>query len=134
MRGEVSTYCPFCHRHTAVSPAPLAIPQGGGYRIHYEPIRQLLADDPVYVHQGGLWWMGKCNACGMPLIVRDQGTMIFPTPQPVPVSDDIPEPMRSDLREAKACLAVGAWNASVVMARRALQCAAVEHGAPPGQL
>jgi hypothetical protein len=41
--------------------------------------------------------------------------------------------MASDLREAKQCLAVGAWNAAVVMARRALQCAAVQQGAPAGQ-
>ena len=134
MTGEVSTYCPFCHRHTSVTPAPLAIPRQDRYRVHFEPIGHLLPEQPIYEHQGGLWWMGRCNACGMPLIVRDQGTLILPTPQPGPVSDDIPDPMRSDLREAKACLAASAWNAAVVMARRSLQCAAVEQGAPAGQL
>jgi hypothetical protein len=77
--------------------------------------------------------MGKCNACHKPLLVKDIGGVVYPPPQPGPVSEAIPEPMRSDLREAKQCLAVAAWNAAVVMARRALQCAAVEQGAPVGR-
>ncbi len=77
--------------------------------------------------------MGKCNACQRPVLVKDHGSVVYPAPQPGPVSDAIPEAMRNDLREAKQCLAVGAWNAAVVMARRALQCAAVEQGAPQGQ-
>ena len=79
------------------------------------------------------WWMGKCNACQKPILAAEDGIWILPPPQPGPVSDAIAEPMKSDLREAKACLAVSAWNASVVMARRALQTAAVEIGAPKGK-
>jgi Domain of unknown function (DUF4145) len=133
MTAGISLHCPFCGRYTAVSPAPLVIPQRGGYVRDFEPIQQQLAGDLVYVHQGGLWWLAKCNACGMPLIVRDNGTLVFPVPQPGPVSDHVPEPMRSDVREAKQCIAAGAWNAAVVMARRALQCAVVEQGAPTGR-
>jgi hypothetical protein len=58
---------------------------------------------------------------------------LMPWPQPSPTSNLIPEPMRRDLSEAKRCVAAGAWNAAVVMARRALQCAAVEEGAPKGE-
>lgn len=86
-----------------------------------------------YNQAGHRWWIGQCNACGSPLLVCDDGVRILPAPQPGPVSNDIPEPMRSDLREAKQCLAAGAFNAAVVMARRALQCAAVEQGAQTGK-
>lgn len=89
---------------------------------------------PYYRYGSGSWWMGVCNACHQPILLRDMGSKVFPPPQPGPVSEHVPDPMKHDLREAKQCLAVGAWNAAVVMARRALQCAAVEQGAPSGEL
>jgi hypothetical protein len=55
---------------------------------------------------------------------------IYPTPLPAPVHASIPQPMHDDLREAKLSHAIGAQNAAVVMARRALQNAAVQQGAP----
>jgi hypothetical protein len=87
---------------------------------------------PYYVYGSGRWWLGKCNACKQPMLVQGHGAKVFPVPQPGPVSEHIPEPMRSDLREAKLCLSAGAWNAAAVMARRALQSATVEQGAPKG--
>jgi len=86
-----------------------------------------------YNQAGHMWWIGQCNACGSPLLVCDDGMRILPAPQPGPVSDVIPEPMRSDLRDAKHCFAAGVHNAAVVLARRALQCAAVEQGAEKGK-
>lgn len=130
---ELSLHCPHCGRHTAVSPAPLAIIVGMEHMpngIGDQSIRKWLPMDPFYRWGGASWWMGKCNACEKPLLVKDRGAVVYPTPQPGPVSADVPEPMNADLREAKQCLAAGAWNATVVMARRALQCAAVERGAP----
>jgi hypothetical protein len=97
------------------------------------PIKEWIKDDPYYRYGSGYWWMGVCNACHQPMLVKDVGSKVFPTPQPGPVSEHIPEPMRADLREAKTCLAAGAWNATVVMARRALQCSAVEQGVPTGK-
>jgi hypothetical protein len=134
--NNVSVFCPHCGQRTAVSAAPLSIvvssPNTPPNNIREANIREFLASDPYYRYGPHNWWLGKCNACQQPMVVRDIGAIVYPAPQPGPVSEDIPEPMRSDLREAKQCLSVGAWNAAVVMARRALQCAAVERGAPAG--
>ncbi len=140
MDGDhLSVHCPHCGKHTAVSPAPLAFEVAEG-QTKWDRARRLVQasgsqDLPLYHHvNGGRWWMGKCNACSMPMLVKNDGRLILPTPQPAPVDSNIPEPMQSDLLEAKQCIAVGAWNAAVVMGRRALQCACVERGAPSGQL
>ncbi len=139
MDGDhISTHCPHCGKHTAVSPAPLAF-EVDESRSKWDRTRKLMQatgsqDLPLYHMNGSRWWMGKCNACGWPMLVMNDGWLILPTPQPAPVDPNIPEPMQSDLLEAKQCIAVGAWNAAVVMGRRALQCACIERGAPAGQL
>jgi len=132
---EVSVHCPHCGKYTAVTPAPLvvAVPDDRSLtRVSLEPVNRALTSPPFYSSQSGRWWLGKCNACQEPLLVNGRGHAFLPSPQPGPVSEDIPEPIRSDLREAKLCFAAGAWNAAVVMARRSLQCATVEQGAPTG--
>lgn len=127
---EVSIHCPHCGQYTAVSPAPL-----GFMTTDRFPRFQALPSTAVlyYLNGGENWWMGKCNACMEPVLVVADGFRILPPPQPGPVDAAIPEPMQSDLREAKKCLAVSASNAAVVMARRALQVAAVQLGAPQGE-
>jgi len=85
-----------------------------------------------YKNGAGTWWIGICNACRAPLLVLGDGVRVIPTPQPSPVSEFIPESIAKDLNESKICLAAGAFNASVVMTRRALQGAAIEQGAPAG--
>lgn len=130
----ISAYCPHCHQHTAISPAPLSY-RGRGKQSQLENASSIakmagLDDVPCYQTGSFLWWMGRCNACNDPLLVLNSGQLVLPAPRPAPVSDEIPEPMQGDLREAKQCLAVSACNAAVVMARRALQCAAIEQGAP----
>ena len=93
----------------------------GGQRMPVAP--RLGGEVPFYEGPLGNWWLGKCNFCQYALLVLEDGQLVHPAPQPAPVSEAIPEVIRNDLREAKPCLAVGAWNAAVVMARRALQCA-----------
>lgn len=131
--NSVSLYCPHCGKHTAVSAAPLSIiarnelmPNG----ISDTLISKWVSQAPYYRFGTAAWWLGKCNACRRPMLVSGGGATVYPTPQPGPVSEDIPQPMRDDLREAKHCFAAAAWCAAVVMARRALQCCAVEQGAP----
>lgn len=127
---EVSLHCPHCGEHTAASAARLEYVPHEGYPgtvpVQHSPL--------FYSSNDGLWWLAKCNACEEPILVLNRGDAVLPVPQPGPVSEDIPEPMWSDLREAKQCLAAGAYNAAAVMARRALQCAAVEQGASKGKL
>lgn len=132
----VSLFCPHCGKHTSVTPTPLFIIADHGYGSRTQrSLSESLKQAPYYLQpNGAVWWMGKCNACQEPVLVRDRGTVVLPPPGPGPVAEEIPEPMKSDLREAKRCFAVGAFNAAVVMARRALQCATVEQGAPSGQL
>lgn len=70
--------------------------------------------------------MGACNNedCREPVLIRQICNVVnkvLPTPQADAVSNDVPEPMKSDLFEARVCVAAGAFNASVTMARRALQ-------------
>jgi Domain of unknown function (DUF4145) len=134
---NVSIFCPHCGQHTAISPAPLAIfvqrPNTPPNDIAEEEISKWIGNqEPHYQYGTGRWWMGKCNACQKPVLVKDIGGVVYPPPQPGPISEAIPEPMRSDLREAKQNLTVSSWNSAAVMARRALQGAALEQGAPHG--
>lgn len=133
MWPSVSARCPFCRKSTALSPAPLNV-----HGIHglgaIQPLH-ILAGNPhaVAVHEpcdGVRWWIGQCHACLKLLLVEGPGRKIFPTVLPAPVAAEILDPMRADLVEAKQCQVVGAHNAAVVMARRALQCAAIHQGAP----
>jgi hypothetical protein len=122
-----SIHCPFCRQATAVTHAPLrARSSEAAYRLPVEARFYFEAG------QHGVWWMGVCNACQHPLLVRDH-SIVLPTPRPAPVADSIPQPMRSDLVEAKQCLAAGAYKGAAVMARRALQGGAIAQGAPTGK-
>jgi hypothetical protein len=47
---------------------------------------------------------------------------------------DVPETIASDGAEAFRCFSVNAWRATVAMARRAVQAAALEQGAPDKKL
>jgi hypothetical protein len=60
--------------------------------------KEWLNQDPYYRFGSGSWWIGVCNACHQPMLVKDVGAKVFPTPQPGPVSEYAPEPMRTDLR------------------------------------
>jgi hypothetical protein len=80
------------------------------------------------------WWIGVCNACKNPVLVLNEGMLIYPAPQPKPTDENIPHSIRQDLDEAKVCHAASAYRASAVMARRAMQVAAVDKGAKSEKL
>lgn len=71
------------------------------------------------------WQINICNGCQSPLLVAfdptNYVTQVLPTPQASPVKNEIPEPMKSALKEAKVCLAAGANIAAAIMAQRALE-------------
>jgi hypothetical protein len=50
------------------------------------------------------------------------------------VSEDVPEPMRSDFSESLRCRWVKAYNATVKMCHRALEASCIEQGADPEKL
>jgi hypothetical protein len=66
--------------------------------------------------------------------VQDEGELVYPYPLPEPTNASIPADIRADLDEAKQCFAVSAWRATAVLARRAMQSAAMEKGAQKDRL
>lgn len=120
MSTALSIYCPHCHRHTALSVAT----------ANYETFRDSVEVEAIWRKQPGeVWWMGVCNSCAMPVLVRNDGDVIFPAPLPTPTDYRIPEHIRVDLEEAKLCFNVGAYRGCAVLARRSMQAACLEIGA-----
>jgi hypothetical protein len=79
----------------------------------------------------GAW---VCDACHQPVVGEPapSGEPVRYYPQRVaePSLPDVPDDVAADAREAHRCFSVGAHRAAVVMARRAMQSAALENGAP----
>jgi hypothetical protein len=122
---NVSIYCPHCHRHTALSPAPVKVEHG------CDTLRvPAIWEQDVY----NKWWIGVCNYCNEPVLVRGNGCPIYPTPIPEPTDERVPEAIRKDLDEAKACMQVNAFCAAAVMARRVIQQVAIDKGFTSGNL
>ena len=125
MAEILSIYCPHCHRHTALTPAP----------VEYEHGYQKYTTRAFWQKSSGTtWWIGVCNACCDPVLVLNKGNKVYPPPLPKPTEKDIPELIRADLNEAKICFSTGAYRASAVMARRAMQVASLEKGATGDKL
>jgi hypothetical protein len=80
------------------------------------------------------WWIGVCNNCREPVLILNEGDIIYPQPLPSPTDDKIPELIRNDLNEAKICYSVKAYRASAVMSRRAMQSACIDKGATKDKL
>ena len=117
---SLSILCPHCRQHTALSEV-LATASDGLNKRNY-PARHVFSGRDV-------WWMGVCNNCHKPSLVFNRGDRIYPSPLPGGTSQDVPESIRSDIDEAKVCLSVRAYRAAAVMARRAMQNAAIMKGA-----
>lgn len=83
----------------------------------------------------GVW---VCDNCQQPIVgLRGQNAEpLTYHPQWVaePSLPDVPEDVAADAREAHRCLSIQAYRAAVVMARRAMQSAAYDKGAPEGNL
>lgn len=125
MADRLSIYCPYCQRHTALSPAPVEYSFSG---------REYTTGAFWKKSYDETWWIGICNACQMPVLVLNNGMRIYPAPLPTPTEKDIPELIRLDLNEAKVCFSSSAYRAAAVMARRAMQVAAVDKGATTDKL
>jgi hypothetical protein len=117
----VSIFCPHCHKHTSLDPALVQAKDRHGDTVRASAVWLKGIDDT--------WWIGVCNGCQMPVLVQNRGETIYPPALPKPTDLRVPDDMRGDLDEAKQCFGVGAWRASSVMARRAMQSAAIEKGA-----
>lgn len=117
---KVSIYCPHCRRHTALQFAPVE------YRTDYGTYEFPAIWKTDYEN---IWWIGVCNYCQKPVLVKNKGEIIYPNPLPSPTDERIPENIRLDLDEAKQCNSIHAFRACAVMARRAIQSTAIAKGA-----
>ncbi len=112
-------YCPFCSTHTSLEPALMRIGRDD---------RRFRAWWPAEGSYG-VWWIGLCTSCRRAMLVRDQGSTVYPEPLPSPTDHRIPDKMHEALVEAKKCLSVGALHASATMSRRAIEAACNDKGA-----
>jgi hypothetical protein len=119
-RPSVSVFCPFCHRHTDVTVVTVRSD------VH--------RDDMLYAwwqkSDSDIWWLGRTHCCNAAVLVHNNGDIVHPAPQPAPTDDRIPSPLHDALDEAKRCVTVRAWRGCAVLARRAIQAACVDKGAP----
>jgi hypothetical protein len=124
MTEWVSIYCPFCHKHTSLRPAPVNYE-----RVQYGSTYRGTTGALWEKDKGITWWIGVCNSCKEPVLVLNNGERIYPFPLPSSTDDRIPEHIRKDLDEAKISYSVKAFRASAVMSRRAIQTACLDKGA-----
>ena len=117
---NVSIYCPHCYKHTDLRMARYVHPDGYGGQT---------ADPVIWNEAREKWWIGICNACQMPVLVLENGAVIYPTPGAKPTDINVPKDLRADLDEAKTCFAAGCYRGCAVLARRVIQVACIAKGA-----
>ncbi len=115
-----SGHCPHCNSLTWFTPAPVK------YHDSYGDEGTARAIWAAGTH---VWWIGICNGCNSPVLVRNSGDVVYPATLPSSTDELIPEDIRTSLIEAKLCKSVGAIRAAAVMARRCVQCACINKGA-----
>jgi len=106
--GKFSFACPFCNVHSTFS---LWV----GSTNH------------------GIFACDKCGGVVYFIMEKDQVKDYYP--KRIPQTDEsIPTEIANDYKEAVKCFDVGAFKASVVMSRRAIQSSALEKGIKKGKL
>lgn len=125
IESPLSIYCPHCHRHTSLTPAPVSVNYAGDSWKVGAFWRKSASE---------IWWIGICNYCNRPVLVMDNGEIIYPVESPCPTDENIPVEIRQDLDEAKRCLQTDAFRATAVMARRSIQACEIDKGAKKDKL
>lgn len=121
MSRSASIYCPYCHEHTlVVSPTLTFVGEHGQYFT-------LSQSAWWQANSYTSWWIGVCQnvECKRPVLVLNEGEEVYPQPMPSATDERIPNPMKTDLKEAKICLSVNAFRGCAVLARRAIQSACI---------
>jgi hypothetical protein len=118
---DLTMYCPHCQKHTSIQIANTKYQ--GQYGGWYET-------PAIWEKDNGIqWWIGICNSCLEPVLVCNRCEIIYPNELPSPTDKNIPDPMRTDLIEAKTCYSVSAYRGCAVLARRAIQSTCLDKGA-----
>lgn len=116
MADHNSIFCPSCKCHTSITK-----------RVEY----QWPKDQHV------CYEIAECNSCDFFLLVqRRRGNIlrVFPNPLPKSIHEKTPQFLKKDLEEAYLCFSAGAYRATGVLTRRALQLCCIEKGAPGSKL
>lgn len=116
MADQNSIFCPNCKKYTSIIARS---------RYEYPKNHNLIYE------------IGECNSCDFFVLVqRFAGNVvnIYPNPLPKTVQEKTPEFLKRDMEEAYLCFSVGAYRATGVLARRALQLCCIEKGAPDKRL
>lgn len=129
MGRSASIYCPYCHEHTLVVAAPMTFISDDRREYTLQQSASWQADNDAS------WWIGVCQnvECKQPVLVLNEGDEVYPQPMPSPTDGRIPEPMRTDLTEAKTCFSAKAFRGCAVLARRAIQSACIHNKADNGK-
>jgi hypothetical protein len=130
MSDWISIYCPHCRRHTSLREAPVEYECTGAYSGRHKYITGAILKKDY----NKTWWIGVCNSCREPVLVLNEGEVIYPHQLPSPSDSRIPEHIRNDLDEAKICFSVKAYRSSAVMSRRGSQSACIDKGATKEKL
>ncbi|MHA1380999.1 MAG: hypothetical protein ACTSRG_21740 [Candidatus Helarchaeota archaeon] len=97
MTKEMKTMnCPYCKIRTAITPVKTEVVIN----------RTKYFSHITYKEKADIiWWLGLCNYCMQPVLVRQHHSFldIFPRPLPPKSDENIPEYIRKDLDEAKLC-------------------------------
>src|SRR5947208_649292 len=104
---NVSIYCPHCLKHTDLRVARYVHGDGYGGRT---------SKPALWNETNEEWWIGVCNSCQEPVLVRGDGDTIYPTPRAKPTDANIPKELRADLDEAKNCFASNCYRGCAVLA------------------
>ncbi len=123
--------CPHCGAATSLNPVMIKsdsayLPDKSSKNYSsFGPARVIaITDDdhPHYISHG----VFQCQACGGRFAAKKHKyddrdwVVVYPIPHK-PVSEDIPQPIKSDFEEVNLCLAVGACKACVSMCQIALE-------------
>lgn len=129
--APVSIYCPHCKMYTSLTPALRTVKRRHPLGRSHEEVTIPCVWEKQY---NDVWWIGICNSCKNPVLVHNEGDIVYPYPLPSPSDERIPEDIRKDLDEAKKCFSVGAYRACAVMARRSMQSACINKGSAKSRL
>lgn len=119
--------CPFCNREVAFTWVETSSSS--------DETGSITPYQSIYKNDTGIWALGECPSCKKCVTLHFTSSgphptvEIFPRPMPQEPDESIPNMIRKDLFEARKCLSVGAFRATVTMCRRTLQSAFIDKGA-----
>jgi len=124
---SASIRCPYCHRDIYVESLYV-----DGIDITADIFEEKIKEIH-YIWKNkefDVWWMTICPNCSNPMLILNKGKKVLPSPCPEQIADpSVEEQVRNAYNEASLCFSVGAYHASTIMCRRALERLCIDKGA-----